>query len=85
MRDELAGLSLDTIDDVLVAHHQHHTFRQDFFPKSFIPQELSPIAHQLRVAAATKAECHKFTSVAARAQTASRNATDKVSTESRQA
>ena len=29
MRDEPTGLSLDIIDDVLVARVQHHSFRQD--------------------------------------------------------
>jgi hypothetical protein len=41
VRDGPTGLSLDIIDDVLVARVQHHTFRQDLFQ----------MAHQLRVAA----------------------------------
>ena len=54
MRDEPAGLSLDIIDDVLTARVQHHSFRQD----------LSPMAHQLRIAAAIAAESRKVASVA---------------------
>jgi hypothetical protein len=54
MRDEPTGLSLDIIDDVLVARVQHHSFRQDLFP----------IPHQLRIAAAITAESRKVASVA---------------------
>jgi hypothetical protein len=53
MRDEPTGLSLDIIDDVLVARVQHHIFRQDLFP----------MAHQLWVAAAITAESHKVVGV----------------------
>jgi len=56
MRDEPTGLSLDIIDDVLVARVQHHSFRQDLFP----------IAPQPRIAAAITAESRKVTSVALR-------------------
>jgi hypothetical protein len=54
VRDEPTGLSLDIIDDVLVARVQHHSFRQDLFP----------IPHQLRIAAATTADYRKVASVA---------------------
>jgi len=56
MRDEPTGVSLDIIDDVLVARVQHHSFRQDLFP----------MAHQLRIAAAIPAESRKVASVALR-------------------
>jgi hypothetical protein len=56
MPDEPTGLSLDIIDDVLVARVQHHSFRQDLFP----------IARQPRIAAAIAAESRKVTSVALR-------------------
>jgi hypothetical protein len=56
MRDEPTGLSLDIIDDVLVARVQHHSFRQDLFP----------IARQPRIAAAITAESRKVTSVVLR-------------------
>jgi hypothetical protein len=56
MRDEPTGLSLDIIDDVLVARVQHHSFRQDLFP----------IARQPRIAAAIAAESRKVTSVVLR-------------------
>jgi hypothetical protein len=49
MRDEPTSVSLDIIDDVLVARVQHHSFRQDLFP----------MAHQLRIAAAITAESRK--------------------------
>jgi hypothetical protein len=56
MRDEPTGLSLDIIDDVLVARVQHHSFRQDLFS----------IARQPRIAAAIAAESRKVTSVVLR-------------------
>jgi hypothetical protein len=56
MRDEPTGLSLDIMDDVLVlvARVQHDSFRQD----------LSPMAHPLRIAAAIAAASRKVASVA---------------------
>jgi hypothetical protein len=49
MRDEPTGVSLDFIDDVLVARVQHHSLRQDLFP----------MAHQLRVTAVITADPRK--------------------------
>jgi hypothetical protein len=69
MPDEPTGLSLDIIDDVLVARVQHHSFRQDLFP----------IARQPRIAAAIAAESRKVKGHkcgTARPQTASRNTTN---------
>ena len=68
MRNEPTSVSLDIIDDVLVARVQHHSFRQDLFP----------MAQQLRIAAVITAESRKVASAgAARPQTTSRNTTNR--------
>jgi hypothetical protein len=75
MRDEPRGVSLDIIDDVLVARVQHHSFRQDLFP----------MAHQLRIAAAITAESRKVASVALRVRNSKPQHDRQVSTGSQRA